>query len=217
MPTTSTSNLLPPTNLTSQDIMDLPIIFADDNQILTNNVIKPSEVPNVVETNQQVKTTPGKFVFLNKHIPSQGTSAVQTLKRPAPVQTIQNKINRNSVKYAKIILSKRINNDDSKTIVNSAVDIATKKEESATSFENIDLESELVATAVPKPNFGKDIKNITVIYKKSLDADNKSHDTITIKPIQTLLNDQLAKRAASQAELTDEDRNIKNIKFDHQQ
>lgn len=200
---TTTSSLLPPVNLTSQDIMDLPIIFADDNQILTSN----NENPNVIENVTKVKTTSGKLVFLNKPISSQAPSS---MKRVSPFQQMSNKLNKNAVKYAKIILSKKINTDDKSHVVNTPADSAVRTEEQ--SFENIDLEQELIATAVPKPNFGKDIKNITVIYKKPHEVKSQVEAS---KPTQTVLNDQLAKRAASQADLSDEERAAKNIKLDN--
>lgn len=174
--------------------MDLPIIFADDNQILTNSVIQPtSEPPKVIESPQQIKTSCGKLVFLNK-----AGTPIQTVKRLSPNQSISNKTNRNAVKYAKIILSKKINSDDKTSTIN-----LSNESKKIDDFENLDLEEELVATAVPKPNFNKDLKSVTLLYKKP--------DT-NIK-LQTVLNDHLAKRAASQLELND--RPSKHIKLDN--
>lgn len=208
----TSSGLPPPANLTSQDIMDLPIIFADDNQMLTSS-IQPSENSQIID-NQQIKATPGKFVFINKQLPIHATTTtnIQTVKRSAAIPgSIALKQNKNSVKYAKIILSKRVANEESTNsikVANLPADISVKKIDSAP-FENIDLETELVATAVPKPNYGsKDVKNVTVIYKKPQDVEGKTLETLN-KPTQTVLNNQLAKRSANQAELLSDDENLK--------
>ncbi|XP_031339023.1 zinc finger protein jing homolog isoform X1 [Photinus pyralis] len=110
------TNLPPPTNLTSQDIMDLPIIFADDNQMLTDNSklhtsdVSVSEIvhPHAIQKNI-VSNPVGKFVFINKQIPITSTvlpthivQPTTTLKRPTltvPLRTM------NPLKYAKIVLS----------------------------------------------------------------------------------------------------------------
>lgn len=199
-PTIPASNLLPPANLTSQDIMDLPIIFADDNQLLTNNLIQSTSEPsNAIETQPQVKSTPGKVVFLNKS----GTP-IQTVKRLSPNQQALNKSNKNAVKYAKIILSKKLNSEDKINLTTATTTNDTKKTDD---FQNLDLEKEIAATAVPKPNYNKEMmKSVTLLYKKPDDSNIK---------LQTILNDHLAKRTASQLELNDDDRLLKNIKLDN--
>lgn len=63
--------------------------------------------------------------------------------------------------------------------------------------EAVDLENELVATAVPKPNFSKEIKNLTIITKK---PDGKGGEMFS-KPLQTIINEALAKRNAALAEV----------------
>ncbi|KAF5269375.1 hypothetical protein FQA39_LY08767 [Lamprigera yunnana] len=82
------TNLPLPTNLTSQDIMDLPIIFADDNQMLTENskfhapdvsvseIVQPS--PNPIPKNV-ISNPIGKFVFINKQMPVSSVSLPVTL------------------------------------------------------------------------------------------------------------------------------------------
>lgn len=184
--------------------MDLPIIFADDNQILTNNIIQPTETPNVIENISQIKSSAGKVLFLNK----QGGTPVQTLK---PIQSIPNKINKNSVKYAKIILSKKINSDDKANMLNLSGESTSKPED--ITFENIDLEAELVATAVPKPTYTRDVKNITLIYKKPDEgSSNKIQEAMQIS--KTILKDHVLKRNISQAEISDDDRSTKNLKLE---
>ncbi|GLV31125.1 Reduction in Cnn dots 1 [Carabus blaptoides fortunei] len=139
---------LPPPNLTSAEIMDLPIIFADDNSLLAAD---PHPLDN---QHQQQQTMP--------------------------------------VKYAKIILSKR-SGDETKTqqqIISSSqqrvkqqigdtaviTTISPKKyDNSATSFEYLDLETELKATAVPKPMHSgmlnkSEIKQLLTGGKKSADG-----------------------------------------------
>ncbi|GJQ72599.1 putative histone H4-K16 acetylation [Trypoxylus dichotomus] len=125
------SNLSLPANLTSQDIMDLPIIFADDNQMLTNNIIQPNDTPA-----PNIASLPS----------AKGGNSVKRQSAPVPVR------NSNSVKYAKIILSKRSLPEDGKIGTGTAgTDVSIKKIESAAT----DIESQLIAAAVPNPNFNK--------------------------------------------------------------
>lgn len=154
----SQQSLPPPTNLTSQDIMDLPIIFADDNQMLTNNTMQPSDTPpaqilqTTTTTTPQIKTTSsGKLLFLNKSGGS-GVYAQNILKRPAPSNPKPNPI-----KYAKIILSKAPTSieETRKAVKNIPTAITMKAENvsASSSSMDFDLENELVATAISKSNF----------------------------------------------------------------
>nr|XP_022919577.1 KAT8 regulatory NSL complex subunit 3 [Onthophagus taurus] len=134
------NSLQPATNLSSQDIMNLPIIFADDNQMLTNNVIQPNDPSQNLGSYTVTKPgNSGKIVFINKQqLPLTTSFPSATIKRPAappvPIRT-----NANSVKYAKIILSKRVAAEDGKKNDNQMHDI----------------ESQLVATSLPNPKFVK--------------------------------------------------------------
>lgn len=229
-PASLPANLPPPTNLTSQDIMDLPIIFADDNQVITDNSSVQPELVATAQGHQTLKlTTPssnGKFVFVNKHVPFQNSGNIiisqSNVKRP--VSNVPVRTPANTIKYTKIILSKRPASDDLKSgssniitkISNLSPEISVKKVGPAVPvIEPIDLENELVATAVPKPNFGKtDMKTVTIISKK---PDGKPEFP---KPLQTILNEALAKRSAEMAELACDDENDpdyvppKSIKLD---
>lgn len=227
VPTPLPVTLPSPTNLTSQDIMDLPIIFADDNQVITDNsAIQPELVPTTQTLKLQNPNSGGKFVFVNKQVPFQNTGNIiisqSNAKRSAPNAPAKSPAN--TIKYTKIILSKRPTSDDMKSVSSSIMtkisnlspEISVKKVGPvvATS-EPIDLENELVATAVPKPNFGKtDVKTVTIIAKK---PDGKCE---LPKPLQTILNEALAKRSAEMAELAVDDENDpdyvppKSIKLD---
>lgn len=198
------TSLPPPTNLTSQDIMDLPIIFADDNQVLSNNVMAPNDAPSPQITTaiaQPPKTIPqGKYVFVNKSLTVPSPSPQNILKRtPLNLQQAVKGPAGNAVKYAKIILSKRLSDDPKIVGANKMQppEMTVKKMEPL-NMEHIDLESELVATTVPKPNFNK---NVTLIYKKGpIDA---SCDT-SPKPTSFIINEALQKRSISQVEAEEE-------------
>lgn len=156
------TNLPPPTNLTSQDIMDLPIIFADDNQILDPNM--PTDLSTTSSSKQPmtkfISPTPtNKFMIVTKPTTSLSNFIVtpSTVKRPNPVPVVKQ-----PTKYTKIILSKKSTEPITAKIPgNMPVSNVTA------SVEQIDLENELVATAVPKPNVvTPDRKLMGVISKK---------------------------------------------------
>ncbi|KAI4459462.1 testis development protein prtd [Holotrichia oblita] len=197
------SNLSLPTNLTSQDIMDLPIIFADDNQMLANNMIQPNDTPapNIAPIQSSRNSNSSKIVFINKQVsvPATNVFSPATVKRqsaPLPVR------NSNSVKYAKIILSKRSLPEDAKISTNSSVgtDISGKKG----SPMPTDIESQLVAAAVPNPNFNK--------IDSSSDMTNTDELTDSPQKPQLVLNDILGKRLNDESD--DEVGSAKKIKLD---
>lgn len=182
----STSNhtsLPPPKNLTTQDIMELPIIFADDNKILEPN-ISTNTISQITATSTNLANTvslsapkvlqtitPGKFMLVNK--PSSNlTNFIITpthIKKQSPVTC-----NKPPPKYTKIILSSKKHNLEElkpKTMQeNSCQDLSVKKiflketivdhnpKESPppSTVELIDLENEIKATAVPKPHMNSD-------------------------------------------------------------
>lgn len=135
--TTLQTNLPPPPNLTSQEIMDLPIIFADDNQMLTANTTIPqqaAETPKQLHQSQTFKlsaaTTPattssaGKIVLVNKHhVPFQGSAmgniilSQPTLKRPSGSVPFRSQAN--SMKYSKIIISSKHAADEAKVVASN--------------------------------------------------------------------------------------------------
>lgn len=180
---TAPSNLSLPTNLTSQDIMDLPIIFADDNQMLANNVIQPNDAPTPNITPGSSRNNSGKIVFINKQVPVPNTNvfspaSVKRNSAPIPIRT-----NANSVKYAKIILSKRSLPEEEKSGNHATTDIPMKKTESLTN-QATDIESQLVAVTLPNPNFNKlDGTN------DSRKSENTEHPTSKL-----ILNDIFRKR-----------------------
>ncbi|CAG9857675.1 unnamed protein product [Phyllotreta striolata] len=187
--------LPPPTNLTTQDIMDLPIIFADDNQLL-GNAAGPADVLQtsaaVQQASQPSKTLANvastKYMLVNKQTLGQGNYILTpSIKKGSPVTSAFNKP---TPKYTKIILSSKKNNaEDLKPVAAStpskiqclSPEITVKKvlsaqgqlikSESSTSMELVDLENEIKATAVPKPNLStSDVKNIKIIPKLSTDV-----------------------------------------------
>ncbi|XP_076268554.1 reduction in Cnn dots 1 [Rhynchophorus ferrugineus] len=99
IPQTAKASLPPPTNLSTQDIMDLPIIFADDNQILDTNV--PTDLSTNDSTVHQVSKlispiSTSKYVIVTK-------PTTTGIKRPGSI-TVPAKP---PAKYTKIILSKK--------------------------------------------------------------------------------------------------------------
>lgn len=241
-----TNTLPPPANLTSQDIMDLPIVFADDNQILTrDNTIQPDLPPAQPPPPQNPAfkianpTTSGKFVFVNKQVPLQSGGSSNIIISQANIKkattAVPVKSSGNPIKFTKIILSKRPVSEETKStnpvmiskISNLSSEITVKKLDTPTSSaatpagaggEAIDLENELVATAVPNPNFVRNdnMKNMTIITKKPDGSSEK-----LAKPLQLIINEALAKRSAALADLEDPDPDDpdyippKNIKLDN--
>ncbi|XP_019768295.2 KAT8 regulatory NSL complex subunit 3 isoform X2 [Dendroctonus ponderosae] len=165
------ASLPPPTNLTTQDIMDLPIIFADDNQVIDPNVptdlsttsttTQPNQInDHLFQATKFISPTPtNKFVIVNK--PASGLNNLivspSTLKRPNQVP-----LAKQPTKYTKIILSKksvepiigRVPNSSPQSILNTCGE------------EAIDLENELMATAVPKPGLSMEKRPLNIITKK---------------------------------------------------
>lgn len=179
--------LPPPTNLTTQDIMELPIIFADDNKILepnisTNNIthVTPtvtlvttslSTTPVSLATSKVLQTvTPGKFMLVNKQTANLGNFIIS----PTGIKKQSTMTNsKPPPKYTKIILSSKRHNLEKLTpatskIQNITTESLSKKglpnqtiqehmlKEGPPMVELIDLENEIKATAVPKPNIGND-------------------------------------------------------------
>lgn len=243
MPTnTLQASLPPPANLTSQDIMDLPIVFADDNQILTrDNTIQPDLPPSQPPPSQSPafkianSTSSGKFVFVNKQVPLQSGSSGNIIISQTNIKkcasAVPVKSSGNPIKFTKIILSKRPVSEETKNtnpvmiskISNLSSEITVKKLDASMSSaaavgEAIDLENELVATAVPNPNFARNdnMKSMTIITKKP----DGSSEKLT-KPLQLIINDALTKRPAALAELEDPDPDDpdyippKNMKLDN--
>lgn len=209
--------LPPPSNLTSQDIMDLPIVFADDNQILTrDNTIKPDipspPLPPPTTTAYKIAnpTSTGKLVFVNKQLPTSSNSG-NIIISPANVKksTVPVKTSGNPIKFTKIILTKQTAADESKPLTISKIgglssEITVKKLDPASviSSEPIDLENELVATAVPNPNFAKNecARNMAIITKKPDSGSEKPS-----KPLQVIISEALAKRTAEEMDEDDPD------------
>lgn len=159
--------------------MDLPIIFADDNQILD------SALPTSVSSSSNVPSTPkiipsqtsAKFMLVNKQTGSSGNFIItpNSMKKSNQMAFVKQ-----PPKYTKIILSsKRSNVEEVKSnmqLHNISSEITVKKVPSSellsekvqesSLVELIDLENEIEATAVPKPNLlTSDIKNITILPK----------------------------------------------------
>lgn len=214
--------------------MDLPIIFADDNQMITDSGSNQPELvtaalpqPPQPHPKPLSTTGSGKFLFLNKQVPFQNSGNIilsqPNVKKIPTSVPIKNPAN--TIKYTKIILSKRPTTEEAKSsnaniiarISHLSPEISVKKVETTSSaMEPVDLENELVATAVPKPNCPKsDVHNVTVVTKK---PDGTRPDLPA--PLQTILNEALAKRSAELAELNVDDESDpdyippKNIKLD---
>jgi hypothetical protein len=154
-----TATLPPPTNLTTQDIMDLPIIFADDNQILDSTLTQP-EVKSV----SQIVTSPSKlisantgnkFMLINKpnNFIISPTSKTISALQPAKV----------TPKYTKIILSsKRVPelSTASNLVTKISPEISVKKvveneaPSQGTPMEELDLENEIAASTLYKIKTG---------------------------------------------------------------
>ncbi|CAH1154973.1 unnamed protein product [Phaedon cochleariae] len=179
--------LPPPTNLTSEDIMDLPIIFADDNQILDTQLnttptsnISTATIPSMLSKNPpplSITPSTAKYLLVNKQQASQGNLMVTPNIKKQQSPMAFNK----TPKYTKIILSKKASAEEPRTRMLSP-EITIKKiakpqshnivrTEPPPVVELIDLENEIRATAVPKPYLStSDIKNIKIISKSAGDT-----------------------------------------------
>lgn len=141
------TNLAPPTSLTTADILDLPIIFADnDSNLIPQNI----EEPMVSQ-----RKSNSKYVVINKQtlVP---TTQQNILKRPS------SSIRQSGQKYARIIINQNQlqENEDKRHVLitnqkikpeNEIVTISPKKIDTCSSLEFVDLESELKTNTVPKP------------------------------------------------------------------
>ncbi|CAH1986257.1 unnamed protein product [Acanthoscelides obtectus] len=206
--------LPPPTNLTTQDILDLPIIFADDNQIIqptnigedlgstvgTSSTSQPVAAASIaaVSTATPVTMAIAKPALPQaaKVIPSTPSGKYMVLNRPAnqsnfiitstglKKSTTPVTFGKPSPKYTKIILSsKKVSPEQKPTptkIQCLSPDVTIKKlhQESprkmkmagqSSIVELIDLENEIKATAVPKPNLPPGVEKACaaqIIHKK---------------------------------------------------
>ncbi|CAH2009974.1 unnamed protein product [Acanthoscelides obtectus] len=206
--------LPPPTNLTTQDILDLPIIFADDNQIIqptnigedlgstvgTSSTSQPVAAASIaaVSTATPVTMAIAKPALppATKVIPSTPSGKYMVLNRPAnqsnfiitstglKKSTTPVTFGKPSPKYTKIILSsKKVSPEQKPTptkIQCLSPDVTIKKlhQESprkmkmagqSSIVELIDLENEIKATAVPKPNLPPGVEKACaaqIIHKK---------------------------------------------------
>ncbi|XP_068909025.1 KAT8 regulatory NSL complex subunit 3 isoform X7 [Tenebrio molitor] len=186
-----TATLPPPTNLTTQDIMDLPIIFADDNQILDSTLTQP-EVKSV----SQIVTSPSKlisantgnkFMLINKpnNFIISPTSKTISALQPAKV----------TPKYTKIILSsKRVPelSTASNLVTKISPEISVKKvveneaPSQGTPMEELDLENEIAASTLYK------IKTGVVQGESSAMIASKPQDRENIPGL--IVNDKWASR-----------------------
>ncbi|XP_066254551.1 KAT8 regulatory NSL complex subunit 3-like isoform X2 [Euwallacea similis] len=153
------TNFPPPTNLTSQEIMDLPIIFADDNQLIDPNMptdLSTSSAVDQVDKPKFISPTPtNKYVIINKPTACSGLNnfiiSPEAVKRPNTTSMMEQ-----PAKYTKIILSKK-----------SMEPFLFHGPSTAVSLNrDVDLETEIEATAVPKPGLGLDKGVFSVLAKR---------------------------------------------------
>lgn len=166
-------SLPPPTNLTTADIMDLPIIFADDS-LVSEAPMPPVEEPKapqqVVITTKSKPISTNKLVVINKQIPTTSTTLTMPssshpnlLKRPVP--TNAQRPSTQPMKYAKIIVSKRG--------IEDVKPQRSPKPYDPNAFEHLDLEAELKATTVPKPSHATMLSKSKADITKQLIVGNK--------------------------------------------
>lgn len=146
--------MAPPSNLTTADILDLPIIFADNDSTL----LQATNIEEAPVFMTQKKQPTSKYVVINKQTLVPSTSPQNVLKRPAPP------IRTTGQKYARIIINPNQlqETDDGKRHVlitnqqklksnDEIVTISPKKIDTCQSLEFVDLETELKTNTVPKP------------------------------------------------------------------
>lgn len=206
------STLPPPTNLTTQDIMDLPILFADDNKLLeptvsgeSSNSRNETSIPvSTVAQSPQVHlstpkllqtVTPGKFMLINKPNATAGNVIItSTIKKQNPLT-----FNKPPPKYTKIILSAKKHNLEelkpstsvhSETTMVKLIPSSLAMEESPIEtphVELIDLENEIKATAVPKPNASVDRNLLNT--KEAKEMINKQDISLIMKRPSEMIDD----------------------------
>lgn len=111
--------------LTPSDILDLPIIFADNDTPLLSD----ADNINIEQPVQSPVAQQHKYVLINKH-------GIQSGKR---VSTSNNQIQSSQPKYARIIIN------------NSTQQPQPQVAQPQVQFEFVDLETELKTNTVPKP------------------------------------------------------------------
>ncbi|XP_063909599.1 KAT8 regulatory NSL complex subunit 3 isoform X4 [Zophobas morio] len=201
------TTLPPPTNLTTQDIMDLPIIFADDNQILENTLTPPEIKPmsQIVTSTPTPKfisaSTPNKFMVINK--PQNFIiSPTPKMNTPPPAKV--------QPKYTKIILSSKKAPEHTATSVNTvrkaSPEVVVREAPPPeiptlnSAAEEFDLENEIAAST---------------LYKRKVEgSDTECLEIVTTKPdecgtIPAILEDkwvgpgEALKRSAQEAEIVE--------------
>ncbi|CAG9772473.1 unnamed protein product [Ceutorhynchus assimilis] len=197
------TNLPAPTNLSHQDIMDLPIIFAEDNEILdSSNVSADSSdstktVPTVTPTTvtqpkplpKLVPSSNNKYLLINRPttkgmtnyvITSTATNTSTSLKRPLLTSSTQQ-----PPKYTQIVLTKK-----SLEPLPGNIPSTSSLKPPIHTMELEDCENEIVATMMMKPNSQE--KTVTMISKKGMDPsaygnvdkDNEDPDYIPPKNLK---------------------------------
>ncbi|XP_044260034.1 KAT8 regulatory NSL complex subunit 3 isoform X3 [Tribolium madens] len=190
------TNLSPPTNLTSQDIMNLPIIFADDNQILDNTLTQT--VPSSPNSKILSANSGSKFMLINNK-PS------NFIISPNPKSTNVTQPAKVTPKYTKIILSSKRTTEQTPTtssvvkkITNLPSEISVRKvnpseTSTASQSEELDLENEIVAS--------------TLFKRKVEDTDAEGLEIVSNKPEEAQMSTEgeSLKRTANEANIDNED------------
>ncbi|XP_064212567.1 KAT8 regulatory NSL complex subunit 3 isoform X5 [Tribolium castaneum] len=185
------TNLSPPTNLTTQDIMNLPIIFADDNQILDNTLTQPEMKPVPSSPNSKLSANTGsKFMLINNK-PS------NFIISPNPKPSVSQPA-KATPKYTKIILSSKqtATSNVVKKITNLPSEISVRKvtpSETATisQSEELDLENEIAAST---------------LYKRKVEStDAECLEIVSNKPEEEKLEGESVKRTAEEANIDNDE------------
>lgn len=128
-----TTNVRQTPQLTPSDILDLPIIFADNDTTLLTDQENLVEQPIISQPQIVTQPQQHKYVLINKH------GGIQGHKR---TNQISGNATQSQPKYARII----INNSTTQQVTQPQV-----AQPQQVQFEFLDLETELKTNTVPKP------------------------------------------------------------------
>ncbi|RZB39517.1 KAT8 regulatory NSL complex subunit 3 [Asbolus verrucosus] len=223
------TNLPPPTNLTTQDILDLPIIFADDNQILENPLPHPEvkSAPQMVASTSSAKIIPtnagNKFMLINK--PS---NFILSNSKSVAMAQPQTKM---TPKYTKIILSSKRTPEPTTAsniitkISNLSPEISVKKiiplETTSTApsrVEELDLENEIAASTLYKPTISSGGEDGATVAKRPEEASDALAAGSNEAVKSDLRTETVYKRSAEEAQITENEQEgapSKIIKLDN--
>lgn len=208
-----------PPKLTTQDILDLPIIFADDNKIIDSNntLIDSTKIINQQTIQQQQPQSGNKFVLVNKQANPGNFIITPSIKKSTTILPLSNK---QQPRFTKIILSKKTSNlqEDGASSSKSPQPPSQSLKSDFLDMEGMDLEAHLIATTVPKPSYAMKDNVISIVSNTALtntmpSSSSSSNMSHIVPKMRLDVGESVRKRFAEEDESDPEYLPPKNIKL----